>query len=339
MQAIEARVEEVTAERPGVLPEGMLHSRQPLLVRRLVSHWPLVTEGCKGGAASIDYLSGFSREQNIVAFRGAPEIEGRFFYNEDLTGLNFERTNLSLNAALNEFRSLGEAEDQASVYVGSTAVNSVFPGLLDENPLDFGVPNALVSIWMGSRARIAAHFDYPDNIAAVVAGRRRFTLFPPEQISNLYVGPVDFTPAGQAISLVDSQDPDFERFPRYREALAHAQVAELEPGDALFIPSLWWHQVEGLDDFNVLVNYWWKSVASVQGNPMDALIHCLLTFNGLPDGQRQAWRSIFDHYLFDNDAGDSSHQHIPQASRGILGAMDPATVAQLRAMLRSRLDG
>ena len=339
MQAIETRVEELSAAQPGVVPQEVLQSRQPMLVRGLLSHWPLVKQGLKGGVACIDYLSGFSREQNIVAFRGDPKIKGRFFYNEDLTGLNFDRVSLPLSAALNEFRALGEAPEQPSVYVGSTAVNNVFPGMLEHNTLDFGVPNALVSIWMGSRARIAAHFDYPDNIAAVVAGRRRFTLFPPEQIGNLYVGPVDFTPAGQAISLVDSENPDFDRFPRYREAIAHAQVAELEPGDALFIPSLWWHQVEGLDDFNVLINYWWKHVASAKGSPMDALIHCLLTFNGLPDDQRQAWRSIFDHYLFDNAAEGDSHQHIPEASRGILGPMDGATVAQLRTMLRSRLEG
>ena len=338
MQSAQASVEELPVEQPGVVPPGVLQSRHPILLRGLVSHWPLVVEGHKGSAASIDYLSGFSREQTIVAFRGAPEINGRFFYNNDLSGLNFDRVNLPLSAALNEFRSLRDGPEQPSVYVGSTAVSNVFPGMLEKNTLDFGVPNALVSIWMGSRARIAAHFDYPDNIAAVVAGRRRFTLFPPEQIGNLYVGPVDFTPAGQAISLVDSEHPDFDRFPRYREALAQSQVAELEPGDALFIPSLWWHQVEGLDDFNVLVNYWWKQSAAAKGSPMDALIHCLLTFNGLPDDQRQAWRSIFDHYLFDNDSGNSAHQHIPEASRGILGAIDGATAAQLRAMLRSRLE-
>src|SRR5206468_367295 len=82
---------------------------------------------------------------------------------------------------------------------------------------------------------------------------RRFTLFPPEQLQNLYVGPLDFNPAGQAISLVDHAAPDLERFPRYAEALQHAQVAELEAGDAIFIPSMWWHAVEALAPFNALV--------------------------------------------------------------------------------------
>lgn len=338
MVAIQNSIAEVLADRSGRIPEGVLQSRAPMIVRGLVSHWPLVEAARDGAAGSIDYLSGFSREQNVVAFRGAPEIKGRFFYNQTITGFNFDRVNASLEALLAEFRSLGAEPEQPSVYVGSTAVNNVFPGMLGDNSLDLDVPNPLVSVWMGSRARIAAHFDYPDNVAVVVAGRRRFTLFPPEQISNLYVGPVDFTPAGQVISLVDSENPDFERFPQYRQALASAQVAELEPGDALFIPSLWWHQVEGLDDFNVLVNYWWKSALQAQGNPMDALIHGLLAFNGMPDAQKQSWRAMFDYFLFDNDSGDSSHGHIPRSSLGILGPMDESTLAQLRAMLRSRLE-
>ena len=52
------------------------------------------------------------------------------------------------------------------------------------------------------------------------------------------------TIAGQPISMVDLDDPDFERFPKFREALRHALVAELEPGDAIYIPALWWHGVQ-----------------------------------------------------------------------------------------------
>ncbi|MFX6149073.1 cupin-like domain-containing protein, partial [Acinetobacter baumannii] len=85
-----------------------------------------------------------------------------------------------------------------------------------------------------------------------------FTLFPPDQFGNLYLGPLDNTPAGRAVSMVDFAEPDFAAHPRFREALAHAQVAELEPGDAIFIPSMWYHHVEGRSAFNVLINYWWR---------------------------------------------------------------------------------
>ena len=69
--------------------------------------------------------------------------------------------------------------------------------------------------------------------------------FPPDQVANLY-GAVDLTPAGQAISLVDTRKPDLEKHPDFRHAMMQAFSAELQPGDAIFIPSLWWHQVESL---------------------------------------------------------------------------------------------
>ena len=98
---------------------------------------------------------------------------------------------------------------------------------------------------------VAAHFDFNDNIACVAHGRRRFMLFPPEQLENLYVGPLEFTPQGVPISLVDVHNPDLARYPRFERAVAAAQVAELEAGDAIFIPYMWWHSVRSLEPFNI----------------------------------------------------------------------------------------
>ena len=78
-------------------------------------------------------------------------------------------------------------------------------------------------VWFGNRVTVQTHYDISSNIACVVAGRRRFTLFPPEQLVNLYVGPLEFTLAGQPISMVKLEQPDFERYPRFRQALAAAQ--------------------------------------------------------------------------------------------------------------------
>ena len=72
-------------------------------------------------------------------------------------------------------------------------------------PVDFMTPQT--NLWMGSKTNVAAHFDSSDNIACVIHGKRRFTLFPPDQIKNLYIGPLDRTPAGQSISLVDFEKP------------------------------------------------------------------------------------------------------------------------------------
>jgi len=269
-------------------------------------------------------------------FKGEPEIEGRFFYNDDMSGFNFGRLNSTFETMLNLFASLAGSDEEPSYYIGSTSVDLALPGFRAENDIALGAGNPLVSIWMGNRTRIAAHFDNPSNIACVAAGRRRFTVFPPEQLNNLYVGPLDFTPAGQAISLVDFKQPDLQRFPRFEEALQHARVAELDPGDALYLPSLWWHHVEALDTFNVLVNYWWRDNATIPGTPMDVLIYALLNIRGLSAADKQSWKKVFDHYIFDEQPG--AFDHIPDASLGILGDLDATTTKQLRTILRRKLE-
>src|SRR3954471_5709471 len=97
-----------------------------------------------------------------------------------------------------------------------------------------------------------------ENSGVVVMRRRRFTLFPPDQIVNLYMGPLELTPAGTPISLVDPDAPDLERFPRFAEAAKLGQSATLDPGDAIYIPFHWWHAVASLDPVSAFVNYWWN---------------------------------------------------------------------------------
>jgi len=158
-----------------------------------------------------------------------------------------------------------------------------FPGFSQANKLEGLIGGSVIeSVWIGSRTCIAPHFDNTENIACVVGGRRRFTMFPPDQIGNLYPGPLDLTPAGQPVSLVDVRKPDLTRFPRYATALRAAEVAELGPGDAIYIPALWWHNVEALEDFNVLVNFWWRDVPEYFDSPSTSLLHCLLTVKSLP---------------------------------------------------------
>lgn len=171
-----------------------------------------------------------------------------------------------------------------------------------------------------------------------MSGRRRFTLFPPEQIANLYIGPLDFAPTGAPMSLVPLHEPDFERFPRFRAALASAVSAELGPGDAIYIPPLWWHHVESLERFNVLVNYWWHSnVGSPTAAPagFDTLIHAILSLRALPADTRAAWRAVFDHYVFGEQ--DAVTEHIPAYRRGILADLSAADAARVRAYLLERL--
>lgn len=218
-----------------------------------------------------------------------------------------------------------------AAYLASIDVPAHFSGVHEDNRLDLGTREPLVSLWIGTPTRIAAHNDFPDNLACCVAGRRRFTLFPPEQFRNLYLGPIDNTPAGRAISMVDFHAPDFARHPRFTDALEHAQVAELEPGDALFIPSMWWHHVEGLASFNILLNYWWRDTPRFLGQPQDALNHAILAIRDLPEQDKAIWHELFKHYVFGN--GPDVADHIPASARGVLGPLNAESAGRLRSFL------
>jgi hypothetical protein len=321
---------------PQAIPDDVLKSDEPVVLRGLVAQWPAVTAGLQSTSGACAYLRALGGTSVVGAWRGAPEIQGRFFYNHDMSGFNFEPHQLTLGAVLDELQELQGQTQPAALYVGSTTVDTCLPGFRDVNDVALGDRSALASIWIGNQTRIAAHHDLPDNLACVVAGQRRFTLFPPSELDNLYVGPLDFTPAGQAISLVDFAQPDLERFPKFVQAMTQAQVAELGPGDAVFIPSMWWHHVEALDPFNVLVNYWWRQSPAHMDSPVNALLMAMLSVRDLPAGQRQAWKQLFEHYVF--DASDKSTAHIPWAAQGVQRSLDPAAARMLRARLLRSLN-
>ena len=321
---------------PQALPDPVLCSNEPLVLKGLVSRWPMVQAAQHSDQAAMRYLLEAYRGATVDAFFGAPQFGGRFFYNDDVTGFNFHPERLKLDTVLHEMDRHAFDPQPPAIYVGSAAVDTCLPTFRSENALNMGSRNPLVSIWIGNRTRIAAHFDVPDNIACVAAGHRRFTLFAPEQLENLYVGPLELTPAGQPISLVDFANPDFQKHPKFAEALKNAWVAELEPGDALFIPSMWWHHVEALDRFNVLVNYWWRQSPEYMDSPMTALLAAIMSVRDLPPAQRKVWEHVFDHYVF--HANSETAAHIPEHARRILGPMDADATRMLRAQILKRLN-
>lgn len=327
---------ELSGVGPGDLPRDVLHPVEPLVLRGLVKTWPSVRAGAASPASAMAYLRQFYSDATVNAVRVPARHQGRVFYNEDLSGLNFDPFRARLDTVLEELETLLPEGEPDTVYVGSTTVDTCLPGFRAENDLVFGPFDPLVSIWLGNRSRVAAHFDLPDNIACCVAGRRRFTLFPPEEIGNLYPGPIDFTPAGQVISMVDFHAPDLQRFPRFERAQRRALVAELEPGDAVVIPSLWWHHVEAPDAFNVLINYWWRRSPRFMDSPANVLDYALLALRDLPREQRDAWREVFNHYVFDFEPGQL--EYLPAPRRGLLGPMDEMKARRLRAQLLNRLN-
>lgn len=309
----------------------ILSLNRPAVLHGLVAGWPAVREGKSSPRAFSDYVLRFDAGRPIRALTAEPSIKGRFFYREDMRGLNFERKQETFRTAFDRLLALIDVEEPPATYVESTPIPEHLPGFAQENVLALLPPTISPRIWVGNAITVQTHFDLNDNIACVVAGRRRFTLFPPEQLPNLYVGPFDFTLSGPPVSMVSVQAPDFARYPKFREALEHAQTAELGPGDALYIPYFWWHHVESLEKFNVLVNYWWNPARTLGGSPFDCLLHAILTLRDLPPAQRDAWRIVFDHYVFQRNGDPMAH--LAPEHRGMLGAMTPEKAREIRSIL------
>jgi len=327
-----ARVAEEQVASSG-LDARLKTAREPFVIRGLVADWPLVKAGLESSASARAYLLELRRDRAFTVNIGQPGAGERLFYDESMA-MNFRTGRGSLDDIFAGIDANEGRPDAPAIYLSSVDVNDYFDGLHDANHVDLGEREPIESIWIGTRTRIAAHNDFPDNLACCAVGRRRFTLFPPDQFANLYVGPIDNTPAGRPVSMVDLHDPDFARFPHFREALKVARIAELEPGDAIFIPSMWWHHVEALEPFNVLVNYWWRDTARFLGQPQDALNHAILAIRDLPDDEKQLWRALFDFYVFGDPR--AAAEHIPAGARGILAPLDAETAGRIRAnLLRS----
>lgn len=310
-------------------------AREPFVVRGLVSDWPLVQAGLKSAQEARRHLLDHSRNVPFTISLGPPGHGGRMFYTGEM-GMNFREGRGKLADIFAGFDKHEGEENPPTAYLASIDMKQHFDGLVDANPHPLGERKPLESIWIGTPTRIAAHNDFPDNLACCAVGRRRFTLFPPEQFKNLYLGPIDNTPAGRAVSMVDFHAPDFDAHPRFADALETAQVVELEPGDALFVPSMWWHHVEGLSAFNILVNYWWRETPRYLGQPQEALNHAILAIRDLPPEDKAIWRDLFDHYIFENGPGVTAH--IPEGARGILDPLTPEAAGRIRAFLLRTLN-
>ncbi len=316
---------------PTELDERLRAETRPFIIRAIATDWPLVRSGREGGGAGARaYLLRYARKRQFEVNVGQPGKGGRLFYDEQMA-MNF-RMGRALLADIFAGIDANEGKSDAPlIYLSSLNIHDYFDGLHEANHIDLQSRNTRDSIWIGTRTEIAAHNDVPNNVAVCAVGRRRFTLFPPESFAALYLGPLENTPAGRAVSMVNLADPDFGRFPEFGQALDRAEVATLEPGDALFIPSMWFHHVEALDPFNVLVNYWWRDTPQFLGDPELALLHAILAVRDLPESARDRWRALFDHYVF--SSGSEAAAHLPEGNRGILDPLNAETAATLRAFL------
>ncbi len=309
MNAAPAPVETWAATDAPDLKARLEQCAEPVLLKGLVTHWPAVAAGRQAPLGICDYLHRFDRGVEVMATKTRAAARGVMGYNDTLTDFAFVKARMGLSEFMSHLAAYLPAEAAPAIAAQCAKVSDVIPGFLDENVLQ-ALPGVVPNFWLGNALTVPVHHDHPYNLACVVAGRRRFTLFAPEQVGNLYIGPLEHTPSGAPISVVHPHSPDFDRYPRYRDALASARVAEMAPGDALYIPPLWYHQVEALEKVNLLVNYWWPVAGAGDAqlpSPATAFMQTLKVLNALPAAQRDAWAAMFGHYVVQRDLEPGDH--------------------------------
>ncbi|GAB3379213.1 cupin-like domain-containing protein [Massilia agri] len=105
--------------------------------------------------------------------------------------------------------------------------------------------------WLGPIGTMTPlHCDFDDNIFAQIWGTKRIFLAPPHHDEFLYVREANPVLFG---SPFDPEQPDFDAYPLARHA-APVEVI-VEPGDMLYVPAGWYHQVRALT-FSLSSNRW-----------------------------------------------------------------------------------
>jgi hypothetical protein len=321
---------------PAAFAQRIADAGAPLLIRGAAGHWPVLAAARSGAEALLGYLGSLASDRPAEAFVGDAAIAGRYHYGANLDGFNFDRRSMPVPAALSRLADAVAGGSDQDLYLGSLPADAYFPAFAAANPMPLVPPAVVPRLWIGTASSVACHHDRMENIAVCIAGERRFTLFPPEAIGDLYVGPIDHTMAGQPVGLAVGSAPGDPAYPRFEAWRNRAIVVDLAPGDALYMPKLWWHQVEARGRLNLLVNYWWDAFPQGIDQPFTAMMLAMTAIAERPPAERAAWAAFFDHYVFRPDRHPL--EHLPPEKHGILGPL-AETRGRVRAMVMQWLRG
>src|ERR1700722_5675915 len=318
----------IAIKTPGEL-ELAVKASKPLILRGLIEHWPALAAGRASPSTLGNYLKSMDRGTPVPVMEAPASTQGRFGYESDLREFTFSTRQRGISETLDRIERQIDRPNAPIIAMQMLPLATHLPDFVRQNPMPL-LPQVAPLIWLGGPVRTQIHHDRDHNLACVIAGRRRFVLFPPEQVVNLYIGPIDKPPP---LSIVDLEAPDFSRFPRFAKALATAQTAEVGPGDAVFMPRHWWHHVTSLDPYNAMINYWWGTHAQGLENPYDCFLAALLALKDLPAAERIYWQAMFSAYVFQSEG--NAVEHIPPDLRGVLGTIHSGIRGALKQKLKA----
>lgn len=171
------------------------------------------------------------------------------------------------------------------VYLQQSLVQEMGPALLAEYQR-FSLPTAVIFKQLGNWDEMtnnlmlcgqegfisSVHFDEQHNLFAQLTGRKRVRLFSPYNWHRMYVFPnghpcdrhAQFPLPSTPGSTVLDNSEDRYRYPQFASIEGEEMYTDLEPGEVLFIPQYWFHQMEGLSE-NVSLSWWFKHTTTSKG--------------------------------------------------------------------------
>lgn len=254
--ASHAMVPRVRCSRPEQFVAEHLRANRPVVLEGVTADW------AASGKWTPGWFAANHPDLEVPYERWSAGEDG----DED-TIFSFERHARRTHLPMAELVAALEREGGRAVYSTMFPVFDVLPQLR----ADVGdmTPYQGLPAWLGRRfamkpfmwtggagALTVLHFDRVHNLYVQFAGRKRWLLFPPSA-SRLLYWPCDHLPGPLLqFSPVDAENPDLDRYPLFRSATP--LVAELGPGDVLFVPTGWWHQVRSLT-LSLALNYFWAA--------------------------------------------------------------------------------
>ena len=284
----------------------------PIILTDLFKSWPSIEIAKKSPEKLLRYFISQAENKLVETIIVDENHNGLIGYaNDRFDEYTFKKYNAPLAAVLKKLIMNLNSNNNDVLAVQSALIQDCLGSFLENNPSPDFLKDIAPRIWLGNATTVPGHFDSEHNIALNLCGKRTFYLLPTDAITNLYVAPLDMSIAGPAISLVDFENPDLTKFPKFANVKDQVLKASLNEGEALFIPPLWWHNVKAKEKVNTLINYWWKddiNHQNINANVSDSLLHTILTIRHLPEHQRKSWQQVF-HYSVFNKLDDFNNEN------------------------------
>ena len=271
-------------------------------------------------------MARFDNGGQIEAFVGEPAIAGKYYYAEDLKGFNFERRRMRFADALSAIVATHRRSGSPSIYVGFRARHDFLPGFAAQNALPLLAAHVAPRIWLGHASNVSAHYDAVDNLACVVAGTRRFTLFP----RNPSTGSTWARSTTPWRDNPSAWPPPRRRTRRNFRCSARSKIRRCVPSSSPAMrcicpssggtrsspprPSMGWSIIGG------------TPFAGGPDAPYTGMLLTMITIAERPPAERQAWKAFFDHYVFRSNGHPLAH--LPAEQHGLLGPLKPTTTAR-----------